>query len=143
MLNLGLSEEVKIDKVLVYTATGTTTINTDEVDMQGYDGVVFIASVGSSAADVGMKVQQDIVTGMSGAADLEGSKQLLDGTQKQIVVDIHRPLERFVRAAVIRATTTTIEAVWAIRYRARNLPVTNTNSVLAAKRLVSPAEGTA
>lgn len=141
--NLPLVEAVKIDQVKAAVATGTTAINSNEVDMEGYDGVLFIASFGSTATDISLKAQQDTVTGMGGAADLEGSSKALDATAKIIFLDIFRPLERFVRVVATRTTTTTIEAIWAIRYKARNPPVANASSAQLVKQLVSPAEGTA
>lgn len=141
--NLPLVESVKIDQVKAYTATGTTAINSSEVDMEGYDGVLFVAVMGSTATDISMKAQQDVVTGMGGAADLAGSSKALDGTAKIILLDIFRPLERFVRAVVTRTTTTTIEQILAIRYKARNPPVSNASTAQLVKQLVSPEEGTA
>ena len=53
-----LSERVKITKVLDYTGAGTSATNTSSVDMAGYDGVVFITSFGTAAANNVMKAQQ-------------------------------------------------------------------------------------
>jgi len=140
---MNLSKNVKITQVLVATATGTTTINTSVVDMQGYDGVVFLVSTGSAAADIGVKLQQGQVSDGSDAADLAGSKQLSDATQKAFVLDLYQPQERYVRAAIQRTTTTTIEAAWAIQYCGAKMPINNVTAAQAAKLLASPDEGTA
>ncbi len=140
---MNLGKAVKITKVKLTVATGTTTINSDIVDMQGYDGVLFLASIGTAAADNGVKAQQGAASNMSDAADLAGTKILSDATQKEFVLDIYRPLERYMRLAVIRPTTTTIEAVWAIQYQGNKKPVSNVTTAQATEVHVSPAEGTA
>jgi len=138
-------EDLKVSEVISATATGTTTINSAEVDTAGYDGVIFVTSLGTANAGNGHKVQQDTVTGMAGAADLLGSQVLCNGTGKVLVTYVHRPQERFVRCAVIRAgATTTINNCSAILVGARRTPQTNTvTNAVASEQLFSPAEGTA
>lgn len=140
---MNLSKNVKVTKVKAYQAANTTTITSDEVDMANWDGVVFLASIGTAAANNGVKAQQDTVTGMGSAADLEGTSILSDATQTDFVLDIYRPREQFVRCAVVRGTSTTIESVWAIQYRGRKSPVDNDGTYQATETHASPAEGTA
>lgn len=135
--------ECKITNVSDAVATGTTTISSSIVDMADYESVAFVANVGASAVDIGIKAQQDTASNMAGAADLEGSKQLLDGTQKYMVLEIIKPAERYVRCQILRATTCTIGGIWAIQFNPRTLPITNTSAALAAKTKVTPNEGTA
>jgi len=138
-------KDAKITKVLGATATGVTAINTTEVDMSDFECVAFLASIGTANAANGLKVQQDVVTGMAGAADLLGSQILCNGTGTALLSEVIKPLERFVRAVVIRAgATTTIDAVFAIQWGARKRPIdNNVTNAQAAEVLVSPAEGTA
>lgn len=140
-----LLKDAKITKVLGATATGTSAINTTEVDMANFENVVFLASIGTANAGNGIKVQQDVVTGMGGAADLLGSQILCNGTGTSVCTEVVKPRERFVRATVIRAgATTTIDAVFAIQFGGRKVPVNNNvTNAQAAEVLVSPAEGTA
>ena len=139
---MNISKETKIVKVLAPTATGTSTINTSVVDMQGYDGVIFLGSIGSAAANNGMKVQQGAISDGSAAADLAGS--LAGGASKtDLLVEVTKPQKRYVRAAVVRGTTTTIDCVWAILYRGIKQPVDNSGAAVAQKLLVAPIEGTA
>lgn len=140
---MNLGKNVKITKVLATTATGTTTINTSIVDMQGYDGVVFLASLGSAANNNGIKAQQGQASNMADAADLASSQQLSDGTQTDLVLELYQPQERYVRASIVRGTTTTIEAAWAIQYCGAKMPISNVTAAQAAKLLASPDEGTA
>lgn len=138
---MNLSGEVKITKVLTNTVTGTTTINTTAVDMQGFEGVVFVASLSTAAANNGIKAQQGQAANLSDAADLAGSQILANKTD--FVLDIYRPTERYLRAAILRGTTTVIDAVWAIQYMSNKLPVGNITAAQAAELWASPAEGTA
>lgn len=140
---MNLVKDVKITKVLGNTTTGTSTVNTSTVDMQGYEGVVFLASISTAAANNGIKAQQGQQSGMGDAADLAGSQLLSDGTKTDLLLDIYRPQERYVRAAVIRGTTTVIDAVWAIQYMAGKKPVNNVTAAQALELWASPAEGTA
>lgn len=140
---MNLVKDVKITKVLGNTATGTTTINTSAVDMQGYEGVIFLASIVTAAANNGIKGQQGQQSNMGDAADLAGTQLLSDGTKTDLLLDIYRPQERYVRAAVIRATTTVIEAVWALQYMAGKKPVNNVTAAQALELWAAPAEGAA
>jgi hypothetical protein len=145
MLDKSLLKCAKITKVLGATATGTTTINTTEVDMANFESVAFLASIGTANAGNGLKMQQDVVTGMAGAADLLGTQVLCNGTGTSLLTENIKPRERFVRASVIRAgATTTIDAVYAIQWGARTMPIdNNVTNAQAAESHVSPAEGTA
>lgn len=140
---MNLVKDVKITKVLGYTATGTSTVNTNAVDMQGYEGVIFLASIASAANNNGVKAQQGQQSNMGDAADLAGTQLLSDGTKTDLLLEIYRPQERYVRASVIRGTTTVIESVWAIQYMAGKKPVNNVTAAQAVELWASPAEGTA
>ena len=112
--------------------------------MEGYEGVVFVAHLGTSNAANGVKAQQDTASGMGSAADLEGTQVLLDGTEETAALEIIKPRERYVRAVVVRGVSTTVGAVYAIQYGATTLPVDNDSSTdNSAESHVSPAEGTA
>jgi hypothetical protein len=133
----------KILDLKAAVSAGTSSVtDATVVDTKGYQGCVFIGKFGTSAVDNGIKVQQDTVVGFGGGADLAGSKQLLDGTSKIAVVDIHRPLERFLKPIALRATSTTLDSLIAILYGPLARPITE-DAAVSAKVLVSPAEGTA
>jgi len=142
MENLGKTIDVKT--CVSYTAAAAANATGAEVDMQGYEGVIFIVGLGTSAVDNGIKAQQDTVTGMGNGADLLGSQVLLDGTETIAIVEIHKPRERFLRPIVVRGTSTTIEWCIAIKYGAHKRPVDlNALADVAYELHVSPAEGTA
>jgi len=139
-----LTENVKLTKVSDYASANTTDVTSAEVDMAGWDGVVFITSYATAAANNLMHAEQDTATGMGSAADLEGSEVDLSGASDEDQwIDLFQPRERFVRVVAQRGTSAALESIWAIQYRGRNVPVTNlTSGTIYGKRLNRPAEGT-
>lgn len=139
-----LSNMAKFLQGIATTAAGTSTINGDEVEMANYEGVLFIVKIGTPAADNNLKAQQDSVTGMAGAADLEGTL-LQNGAADGILwLDIYRPLKPFVRCVMLRGTSTTIDWGVAIRYGGKKGPQDNNIAATIFGELhASPAEGTA
>lgn len=122
--------------------TGTTT--GDEVDMAGYEGAVFFCEIGTANAGNFIKIQQDTVTGMASAADLEGSKLAASYDGEIVAVEVKRPTERFLRALVVRGASSTHGPVYCIRYGAAVKPVDNSvDHAIQSEIHASPAEGTA
>ena len=134
-----LTEDVKVTAAAP-TVTGTTTIDTAEVDMAGWDGVLFVVRFGTPASNNNIRGQQDVVTGMAGAADLAGTL-VNHATNAVHMLDLQRPQERFIRCRVTRGTSTTIDTMLVLQYRGRNKPPTQPTSVL--EQFTGPAEGTA
>lgn len=143
MHGVGLLENVKVEKIFDEVADGTSASNGTEVDMAGFEGVIFVVVYGTSATDNGIHVEQDTVTGMGSAADLAGTQVFLDGTETVSICQVHKPRERFLRAVADRGTSTTIPAGVAIKYGARTCPVDNdADTDNSAETHISPAEGT-
>jgi len=141
---VNLLTDVKITKVADTTANGTTTVNGSVIDMQGFEGVLFVTNIASAAANNIMKVQQGQVSNLSDAADLAGSGQTSGASDEVVAVDIYKPLERYLRPVVVRGTTTVLGEIYAIQYRSRRKPQSNVISgTINSRVLVSPAEGTA
>lgn len=141
---MNLSGKVKILKVQDHTGAGTSAVTSDEVDTAGYNGVLFITSFGTAAANNTLKAQQDTVTGMASAADLAGSSVASGTSDEDVWIDVYKPLERFVRVVAARGTSSTLESIWAILYEPRTSPVDNTTTgTIVGELHVSPAEGTA
>jgi hypothetical protein len=136
-----LSENVKIT-IDAPTAAGTTTIDSTSLDMTGFDGVLFLVRLGTPAANNNIRGQEDTVTGFSGAADLAGTL-VNSATVSAHALDLFRPLKQFVRCRVTRGTSTTIDTIVALQYKARNLPVAQAAANVILEAWASPAEGTA
>lgn len=147
---MNIGKDLKLTRVMNAVAAGTTAQASSEIDMQGYDGVLFVSAFGAltATAVTSVKLQQDTATGMSSAADLEGSSQSLTATTHNnmcVMHDLFRPRERFVRAYISRGTANAvIDGVVAIQYMGSEAPAVNdATTVVALKTLISPAEGTA
>ena len=133
---------IKIN-VSAATVTGTTAVNSGIIDMKGFDGVLFVTTLGSPGADRSIKVQEDSAAAMGAAADLAGTS-VVSGANATVWVDVWRPLKRYVRCVVTRTTTTTAGEIYAIQYAASAVPVVNVvASTIIGETWQSPAEGTA
>jgi hypothetical protein len=135
-----LSEECKITPVAP-VATGTTTITGSAIDMAGYDGALFIVRLGSPATNNNLRVSQCDTTGGS-YADIVGTKVGDHATDNPLIVDIKRPNEQFLKYVVTRGTTSTIDIVTIIQYKAKNRSVTQPTGT-QIERHHAAIEGTA
>jgi hypothetical protein len=135
-----LSDNIKVT-VDNATAAGTSAIDSTSIDMTGFDGVLFIVKLGTAAANNTAKAQEDTVTGFGTVQDLAGSLTAAGVTNKVLMIDIERPTKQWVRVEVARGTSTTIDSILAIQYKARSLPITQLLTTI--KQLHEPAEGTA
>ena len=144
-----LTDGVKITKLNSFTASGTGDVNSiTAVDMEadgGYDGVAFIGAFGTADPTNALKAQQSSDNGVSDDfTDLAGSKTVSGTGYDVLIVDIQRPQKRYVRPYFLRGASSTVEAVWALQYKGRDLPSVNTiASQQLLNQLSSPAEGTA
>lgn len=143
-MGYNLSNMLKMAEGIATTIAGTSTINGAEQDMTGYEGCLFVAKFGTPAADNQLKAQQDVVTGMAGAADLVGTLTGVGASDEIVWLDIYRPLEQFLRMVALRGTSTTIDWGIAMRYTSRLVPQDNTIAgTIFGELHISPAEGTA
>lgn len=138
-----LTDEVKLKKCADHTAAGTGDVSCLSVDMAedgGWDGVVFITSYGTANANNILKAAQS--DDDSSFTELASAAEIASGTSDEdVVLDIQRPTKRYLKAVPERGTSSTLESVWAMRYRSRKRKVTNVLSgTLALKQAASPAE---
>lgn len=144
-----LTDDIKMTRVAPATAAGVTTIDSAPVDMAGFDGVVFLTTVGAIVAGgvQSMKAQQDVAVGMGAAADLAGTGITVGDADdgESFFLDIKRPRERFVRCRILRATQNSAWGeIYALQYRARNRPqLNNVTDVMTGEKHEAPAEGAA
>jgi hypothetical protein len=135
-----LSEEVKITSVAA-VATATSTVTSSAIDMAGYDGALLIVRLGSPAVNNNIRWSQCDTTGGS-YADIEGTLVGNHATDNPLVVDLKRPREQFLKYVITRGTTTTVDSVVVIQYKAKNKAVSQPSGT-QIERHQSPAEGTA
>ena len=139
-----LTDFIKITKVADHTTAGTGDVSCSSVDMAedgGYDGVVFVTSYGTAATDNILKA--------SGSSDdssfteyASAAQQASGSSDEDVILDIQRPLQRYVKAVPERGTSSTCESVYAIRYRSRTRPVTShdVTGTSAIQQASSPAD---
>lgn len=127
---MNLLKETLVSRLVNATAAGTTNITPAHgVDMSNYDGVLFICAMGALTATqvTKLKAQQSNDDGVSDAyADIAGAETAAaadaDGN-KLLILDVYKPLKRYVLPIVERATANAaIDSVTAIQYRGRRLP---------------------
>lgn len=141
---MNLLPNVKITKVADTAASAGTDVNGSVLDMQGYEGVLFCTNVTTANAGNFLKAQQGQVSNLSDAADLAGTKVTSGSSDEALVLEVHKPLERYIRPVIVRGGANTITGeIWAIQYTSRVAPRTSdVAGTLASKTVVSPAEGT-
>lgn len=144
------NEANKITQAFTTTqgAAGQTTITGGTLDMQGFDGVIFLSAVGTIEASgvQSLKWQSGAQSDMSDAADLLGTGITIadDDDDKVQYNELLRPKERYVRVVISRATSdSTFGGGIYIQYRARDLEVTHDAATVSGEEHLSPAEGTA
>jgi hypothetical protein len=142
-----LIDEAKMTIAITPTAgaAGTSTINGATLDMAGWDGVLIVVPFGTivSGAATSIKAQQGLDSGCSDCADLAGSGQTVIDTADDTTfyIDLRRPLERYVRVVVLRATqAATVGGATYIQYKGRGKPATQGAGV-SGEKWISPAEG--
>ncbi len=145
---MNLSKNVKITQAITVTngAAGTSDINGATLDMSGWEGVLVILNLGAivSGAVTTAKMQQDSASGMGTAADLKDTELTIadDDDEETMYIDLYRPLERYVRVVIPRATQNATLTATYIQYRGSKMPVTQAAPV-SGEVHVSPIEGTA
>lgn len=131
------------------TAGSSIDDNSDRIDMAGYEGVIFVATITDSVATgvATLTVQQNTADSDTGMAALAGAVATAtcavndDLNNELLIVDVYRPRERYVQAVRTSATANIAYGnVIAILYGPRTQPVTDHSSVLASASVASPAE---
>lgn len=133
-----LTDQVKITRVENAAAAGTTDLETDILDMAGFEGVVFIAHLGdvTSGSVLNLKAQQNTANSTSGMADIVGAGAgatagASDYDNKDLILDLQQVEERYVRGVlVIDTQNAVVNGITAIQYGPRALPVTQPSSVV-------------
>ena len=139
---MNLSSNCKFTKVQDHTTAGTGAVNSDSVDMSGYEGVLFITSFGTAATDNTIEGAQS--ANDSNWNDLIGSQVVPGASDEDVWLDIYKPIDRYMRCEIARGTSTTCESIWAIQYGARKGAVDNTTTgTIAGEQHSGLAEGAA
>jgi hypothetical protein len=147
MLGKSLLKNVKITRVLAAVADGQAASASDILDMEGFEGVLFVAKVAdvTNTCVLTLAAQQNTINSSTGMATLSGSvtytADATDADDDLLVLDVFKPRERYVRAVFTSATANAVkDGVIAIQYGARKVPISQGTTVLDSDTLVSPAE---
>jgi hypothetical protein len=142
---LDLFHNVKIDLVEAATVQDQNDVETDIMDMLGYEGAVFFGTIATANAGNYMKIQQDTDPAGGTMADLAGTKVIAAANGQVVWCEVYKPQERYLRAYVEKGGAATATGdIYCIRYGGRKGMETNlTTNVIIGKRHISPDEGTA
>jgi len=145
---MNLSKEVKITVVSPAATAATTAIDSDILDMSGYEGVMFIALLGdiTSGCVLTLNAKSNSANSLTVPSPVtQASATYTDGSgttadSKALMVDVYRPGLRYVFANLTRTTqNAVIGGIIAIQYSAHNRPTTQAASVLASTFAVGVA----
>lgn len=125
-------------------AAGTSAINGSIIDMQDYDGVLFMLMLGAivAGAVTSVKLQHGDVANLSDAADVLGSSQTIADTEDDTVryLEMVKPSKRYCRIVVSRATQNATVAAVALPFHKKESPV---SQVALGESMNNPVSGTA
>jgi hypothetical protein len=139
-----LLKQCAFDYIEPEAVAGTTTLTSDVLDMAGWDGVVFIALTGDATSGTVLTLQAYTHTAnaasgsaLTGAVATYTSASSSDADNKLLIVDVKRPINRYVYCTLARATQNCVNnGIIAIRYRGKSAPITQPSSVIASTLLV-------
>ncbi|MFA5376955.1 MAG: hypothetical protein WC455_14490 [Dehalococcoidia bacterium] len=144
---MNLAKNSKVTQVLGYYSAAQTTRNSAVIDMQGYEGVMFIALFDTLIATGTLKLSADQGDTTSPTAELAGSTTHTITTAEAaltgktgLVLDVYKPEKRYLRASIDIAGSqnAVIGGIVAIQYNGKVAPPSH--GVMNADTLVSPAE---
>lgn len=147
MSNINASQGEKVTRINNAAAAATSDLNTSSVDMANFEGVKFYVVMGTVVSGAATSAKVGTSSDDSTFNDLLGSSQTIadDDDNQVVVIDIYRPLERYLRVTVLRATqNSTVDGVIAVQYGPRVLPTSDDSTTVVGREVhVSPIEGTA
>lgn len=138
------SENCKIILAKAAQSAGTDAVESDVIDMAGFEGVLFLTRFATANAGNYIKAQQDTAANGATMADLAGTKVASGTSDEAVYLDINRPQKRYLRLHVTRTASSALGEIWAILYGPKKAPQTHAvTGTLTGEAHVSPAEGTA
>lgn len=130
-----LTDDCKITKIADHSAANTTDVTSSEIDMAGFDGVVFLTSFGTANSGNLVTVHGSDTSAGEAATTTTCSSGSSD---EDVIVDVYRPSYRYLKLVATRGSSSTLESIWAIQYSARAKSQT---SDLTGTANVAQAEG--
>jgi len=121
-----------------------TAINSDGINTEGYDGVMFFGTIATANAANFANLAQSSDDGSADEyTDLAGTKVVPGTNGYSFLIDVYKPTKKYVRCEIDRGGANTITGdIYALLYGAAKAPVTH-GTTISAETHISPAEGTA
>ena len=145
-----ISNFAKITKVKDTSAAAQTAVNSDGVDMTGFETVLFLVNAGAITSGGVQSInaaQSDDDGSADDYTDLLGTKvTVADDDDNQLFwVEVVNPQKRYVRLEIARATQdSAFGPIYAFQAGANLKPTdNNVTDTITGELHVSPAEGTA
>lgn len=139
-----LASDVAIAQSAATQTAAATNVDGAVVDMQNWDGVLFLVKYSTAAANNTLKCQQGTDDTVSDAADLADTSVSVGASDELVWLQITNPRERYLKPIYLRGTSTVLEFAIAIQFRGSSLPADNTVAgTIAGEAHDFPAEGTA
>lgn len=138
---MNISKAIKITRVANAAAAAQTEVLSSVLDMQGFDGVMFVALLGDITATSVLTLtvkgnsanSTSVPTPVTQAATAAFTAAASDADNKVLVVDIYDPALRYVFASLTRTVANAVvDGIVAIQYMANQKPTTHDASVLAS-----------
>lgn len=138
---MSLLKNVKVSVVAASAAAAQTEVVSSVLDMQGYDGVMFVALLGDVTATSVLTLtakgnsanSTSTPTPVVQAATSAFTAAASDADDTALVVDVYDPALRYAFASLTRTTANAVvNGIIAIQYKAEYRPTTQAASVLAA-----------
>jgi len=147
---MNLLNDVKISRVKAASAAGVTAVNSDGVDMQGFEEVTFLlAAQGITSGGVqSISLSQSDDDGSTDAySALLGTGITIadDDDNQTFALSVKNPQKRWVRLEIARATqNSAFSEIFALRTGAKQTPVDNNGAnTITSEAHNCPAEGAA
>lgn len=122
-----LSDNVKLTKIADHSAAGTGAVTSDELDMVGFDSVMFMTSFGTAAANNLITLHQSVASAGEAASAATVSSDA--ASTEDVVLDVFwNPTYRYAKLVATRGTSSTLESIWAIQYNAHAKPQDNSTA---------------
>lgn len=138
---MNLLKNCKITVVEAAATAAQTELVTDVLDMQGFDGVMFIAMTGdvttSSVLTLTVKANSANSTSSPTPVTQKATDAFTagatDADSKVLAVDLYKPTLRYVFASLTRtAANAVVGGIIAIQYSAKDMPTTQDATVIAS-----------
>lgn len=136
-----LLTNVKITKVLAAATSAATPVTSAIVDMQDYEGLVFVCAMVSGNVSNYLSVIDGNQSNLSDALPVSGLQAAAVSDGCTVAVEIDNPQKRYHAAVVNRAVGTVVGDMYAIQFSGKRRP-TNNNilGVITAAMAVAPAD---